>query len=439
MRSRVRVRAREGGDVRAEPVVQAEQADSVKRPADNALYWPSQNGERTVYINLPALQEVSDHAHSSPDAEVGGFLIGRSGSDDRGRFTIVDSAYRALEAAGSSIELEFPPSAWVELHRHLDSQGAAGRSACVGWYHTHPGLGLFLSRHDQFLHRHWFPGDEQVAIVADPATDEAAVFVASDGEISSPTSPEAIVQLLAPVRRHADILPSRSSILVTTEGASAREHAPDLSMLGGRESRWPAERSIVVLPRTRWVAILVVGVVLIAGLAALISTSGRKPREKEARVTQATTPVPTAPTTFPRASTTTRRPTPAVDPREDTLTTTSLAISTPPPTCELGAIDTRPEVLDTSSNDPTEGALLFTSAMECSLDIRVHVAFQRPNRRPVDTNMAVRGDVTPTGLSQPFPFPWKWCQGPTRLRVTFGEMPLFEGDVPVPESCRSDG
>ena len=38
----------------------------------------------------------------------------------------------------------------------------------VGWYHTHPGFGIFLSGMDLFIQDHFFNLPWQVAFVYDP-------------------------------------------------------------------------------------------------------------------------------------------------------------------------------------------------------------------------------------------------------------------------------
>jgi hypothetical protein len=53
----------------------------------------------------------------------------------------------------------------------------------VGWYHSHPGFGVFLSEHDIFIHRNFFSDPNQVAWVFDPHSDEEGCFVWQDGEI----------------------------------------------------------------------------------------------------------------------------------------------------------------------------------------------------------------------------------------------------------------
>jgi hypothetical protein len=53
----------------------------------------------------------------------------------------------------------------------------------VGWYHSHPGHGVFLSAYDQFIQNQFFPSEGQVAMVIDPQTGEEGLFVSRNGKI----------------------------------------------------------------------------------------------------------------------------------------------------------------------------------------------------------------------------------------------------------------
>jgi hypothetical protein len=53
----------------------------------------------------------------------------------------------------------------------------------VGWYHTHPGFGVFLSDRDQFIHKSFFDLPFQVAFVYDPKSREHGLFSWRDGEV----------------------------------------------------------------------------------------------------------------------------------------------------------------------------------------------------------------------------------------------------------------
>src|SRR4029453_14212343 len=45
-----------------------------------------------------------------------------------------------------------------------------------GWYHSHPGFGVFLSDYDVFIHKNFFTATHQIAWVFDPHSDSEGCF-----------------------------------------------------------------------------------------------------------------------------------------------------------------------------------------------------------------------------------------------------------------------
>ena len=46
----------------------------------------------------------------------------------------------------------------------------------LGWHHTHPNFGIFLSGYDLFIHQHFFSEYWQIALVVDPLRNEFGFF-----------------------------------------------------------------------------------------------------------------------------------------------------------------------------------------------------------------------------------------------------------------------
>jgi proteasome lid subunit RPN8/RPN11 len=62
----------------------------------------------------------------------------------------------------------------------------------LGWYHSHPGLGVFLSGTDIFSHSSFFASEPwYIAVVIDPVSREFGAFSWDHGEISR--SPEVLI------------------------------------------------------------------------------------------------------------------------------------------------------------------------------------------------------------------------------------------------------
>ena len=117
------------------------------------------------------------HAGEQLENEVGGFLIGFLTEDG----LKVAHALPAREAVGSAAQLTFPPEAWTSVYAIIEERNQGER--LVGWYHSHPGHGVFLSAYDEFIHTQFFPEEGQVAMVIDPQTGDEGVFVTRNKKI----------------------------------------------------------------------------------------------------------------------------------------------------------------------------------------------------------------------------------------------------------------
>jgi proteasome lid subunit RPN8/RPN11 len=152
-------------------------------PLQNAQRWLSSDEEQGFLPNFPlivaqeAYVRLVEHAASDLELEVGGALVGILSIDrqSRSQFILVESALPARFTRQGSHHLTFTQDSLVELHNGMDE--AFPGKQIVGWYHTHPGLGVFLSPHDTWLHNHFFPEPWQVALVIDPLAETGGFFI----------------------------------------------------------------------------------------------------------------------------------------------------------------------------------------------------------------------------------------------------------------------
>lgn len=122
---------------------------------------------------------IFPHAFNNNNREVGGVLIGYKSL--RGGLPYVFGAIPAIAADEQRATLTFTQDSWEHVHRVMETDFPDGE--IIGWYHTHPGFGIFLSEHDLFIHRNFFSDNSQVAQVIDPHSGEEGVFTWEDGEI----------------------------------------------------------------------------------------------------------------------------------------------------------------------------------------------------------------------------------------------------------------
>jgi proteasome lid subunit RPN8/RPN11 len=163
-----------------------------RMPIDRSVRWRSlfegQEAEAAVRVFLAprAYVRVCAHAGSDLEHEVGGALAGVWRVDREGgeAFVVVEAALPARHTRFGRSYLTFTHDSLVGIHEDLERR-LPGREI-VGWYHTHPGMGVFLSGYDQWLHEHFFPAVWQVALVVEPRSSEGGFFLrTADGRLDA--------------------------------------------------------------------------------------------------------------------------------------------------------------------------------------------------------------------------------------------------------------
>jgi proteasome lid subunit RPN8/RPN11 len=119
-------------------------------------------GKSSIHIGATEFSRIEMHSYSELMLEVGGFLVGTA--DATG--THITASIPALKAESKQISLTFTHDVWEDALNTV-SREHPGLSI-VGWYHTHPSFGVFLSEYDAFIQRNFFSAPGHVALVIDP-------------------------------------------------------------------------------------------------------------------------------------------------------------------------------------------------------------------------------------------------------------------------------
>jgi proteasome lid subunit RPN8/RPN11 len=140
-------------------------------PPESLVISGSENHRRQsfqVYIVKDAFGQIWGHVNENPRVESGGVLVGHPFRDFDGLVTFVvvvtairhDSHNRSVGhfTVGPS-EIAGARSKWKKDHPGLIS---------VGWYHSHPGHGLFLSPQDMTIMHSIYNASWHLALVVDP-------------------------------------------------------------------------------------------------------------------------------------------------------------------------------------------------------------------------------------------------------------------------------
>ena len=119
-----------------------------------------------VYIKQDVYKALEELAASDTEKELGSILLG-SYCEEQGRTHVVISAYvEAKYTDASAATLTFTHDTWEYVHAERAEKYPDLK--IVGWQHTHPSYGIFLSNYDMFIQENFFDLPFQVAYVIDP-------------------------------------------------------------------------------------------------------------------------------------------------------------------------------------------------------------------------------------------------------------------------------
>jgi proteasome lid subunit RPN8/RPN11 len=151
-------------------------------PLQSAQHWlRDEPNPRTsavkVFVEQQAFLRINAHSRSDMHNEVGGWLAGSWcwDRDLQEEFIVVEGVIPAKAVRQGTTFITFTHDSQVEMHSVLEKRYP--QKKVVGWYHTHPRMGLFLSEHDLWLHKQFFSQPWQVALVLEPHSCVGGFFI----------------------------------------------------------------------------------------------------------------------------------------------------------------------------------------------------------------------------------------------------------------------
>ncbi len=132
-----------------------------------------------IAISDRAYHAIHEHAVENTGIEICGVLIGQVYKDPSGPFLEITGMIRGEHADNQAGQVMFTHETWSYINTIKDDQFAG--SQIVGWFHTHPRFGIFLSDQDLFIHKNFFNNPWQIAFVVDPVSQEEGFFIWHNG------------------------------------------------------------------------------------------------------------------------------------------------------------------------------------------------------------------------------------------------------------------
>jgi proteasome lid subunit RPN8/RPN11 len=191
---------------------------------------------RDISLEESARDEIDLHVQSDTSVEKGGVLVGYV--DDVTGHIVVTASIPAHRATSAVASLTFTHEAWDDVNEVMSSEYEGMRM--VGWYHSHPRFGIFLSEYDVFIQKNFFSETWQVAYVVDPVLGKSGIFGWESGEIVrypvwSVIARGASKSVREPDRGPQTALPSRSArpVSVRIEPESGSNDKRNRLLFGG--------------------------------------------------------------------------------------------------------------------------------------------------------------------------------------------------------------
>lgn len=131
-----------------------------------------------ILLDEAPLRAMQAHSLSSLDREVAGVMVGRQPEkqpDGRYVVHVIDSII-AKHTVMQGASVTYTPESWRYMTDTLWERYPDESAVIVGWYHTHPGFGIFLSGMDLFIHQNFFTQIWHVAYVLDPRARTSGFF-----------------------------------------------------------------------------------------------------------------------------------------------------------------------------------------------------------------------------------------------------------------------
>lgn len=136
---------------------------------------------KNIYIAQPVYKQIRKFTRDKTVNESGGMLVGTS-MEAFGKTNILISGFvEAKFCEATPTTLKFTHETWEYVHKEIEKKHPGKK--IVGWIHTHPNFGIFLSEYDKFIHENFFHEEYQTAYVVDPIQQTEGFYFWIQGKI----------------------------------------------------------------------------------------------------------------------------------------------------------------------------------------------------------------------------------------------------------------
>lgn len=158
-----------------------EKSNDIRLPVNFLAFGEIESDDVKVYIKQDVYKALEKFSASDIHKELGSILLGDY-CQELGKTHVIISQYiEAKYTDASASTLTFTHETWNYVHSTHERLYA--KRKIIGWQHTHPNYGIFLSNYDVFIQENYFNLPFQVAYVIDPIQNIRGFFQWKNGKI----------------------------------------------------------------------------------------------------------------------------------------------------------------------------------------------------------------------------------------------------------------
>ena len=153
----------------------------VHLPLNFITFGEIEHDDVKVYIKQDVYRALERYALADVEHERGTILLGDYCEELDKMHVVISNYIEARYTDASASTLTFTHETWDYIYEEQNTKYSDKR--IVGWQHTHPSYGIFLSNYDLFIQENFFNLPFQVAYVIDPIQKTRGFFQWKNGKI----------------------------------------------------------------------------------------------------------------------------------------------------------------------------------------------------------------------------------------------------------------
>ena len=130
--------------------------------------------DKNIYILQSVYKEIHEFTKDKLTVESGGMLMGYTVQANGKTNIIIDGFIEGKYSEGTATTLKFTHRTWDYVNKTAEENFPNDKM--IGWIHTHPDFGIFLSNYDKFICQNFFNNENQTAYVVDPIRNTEGFF-----------------------------------------------------------------------------------------------------------------------------------------------------------------------------------------------------------------------------------------------------------------------